>query len=165
MPGTFRGLVWQKRWSEEDRVELLVVLVVLGGLWSALLLPSFLHSRDDAPLASTRSFDKRLAKLASLRPGLIDPVELARARVLARRRRVMVSLVGAALVTLVAAIALGSIPLLLLSLAFDGMFVLYMVALNEVRQPAPRSIAPQDQVAYGDLRLVGEDDFPEAANR
>lgn len=141
------------------------MLVVLGGLWSALLLPSFLQSRDDAPLASTRSFDRRIAMLASLRPESIDPVELARGRVVARRRRVMLSLVGAALLTLLAAIALGSIPLLLVSLAFDGMFVLYMVALNEIRKPAPRSIAPEDQVAYGDLRLVGEDDFPEAANR
>ena len=141
------------------------MLVVLGGLWSALLLPSFLQSRDDAPLASTRSFDRRIAKLASLSPELIDPVELARGRMVARRRRVMFVLVGAALLTLLAAIALGSIPLLVLSLAFDGMFVLYLVALNETRQPAPRSIAPQDQVAYGDLRLVGEDDFPEAANR
>ncbi len=146
-------------------MELLVVLVVLGGLWSALLLPSFLHSRDDAPMASTRSFDRRIAKLASLRPESIDPTELARARIVGRRRRVMYSLVGAALVTLVAAIALGSIPLLLLSLAFDGMFVLYVVALHETREPAPRSITPQDQVAYGDLRLVEEDDLPKAANR
>ncbi|MEE9183136.1 MAG: hypothetical protein V3U39_01515, partial [Acidimicrobiia bacterium] len=61
-------------------MELLVVLVVLGGLWSALLLPSFLHSRDDAPMASTRSFDRRLARLASLRPESIDPVALARGR-------------------------------------------------------------------------------------
>ena len=146
-------------------MELLVVLVVLGGLWSALLLPSFLHSRDDAPLASTKSFDRRIAKLASLRSDSIDPAELARARVLARRRRVMYSLVGAALATLIAAIALGSIPLLLLSLALDGMFVLYMVALHETRRPAPRSIAPPDQVAYGDLRLVEDDDLPEVANR
>ena len=145
-------------------MELLVVLVVLGGLWTALLLPSFLHSRDDAPMASTRSFDRRIAKLASLRPESIDPTELARARIVGRRRRVMYSLVGAALVTLVAAIALGSIPLLLLSLAFDGMFVLYVVALQETREPAPRSITPQDQ-AYGDLRLVEEDDLPKAANR
>lgn len=146
-------------------MELLVVLVVLGGLWSALLLPSFLHTRDDAPIASTRSFDRRIAKLASLRAESVDPVELARARVLARRRRVMFGLVGTALMTLIAAIVFGSIPLLLLSLALDGMFVLYLVALNEVGKPAPRSIAPQDQVAYGDLRLVSEDDFPEAANR
>lgn len=146
-------------------MELLVVLVVLGGLWSALLLPSFLHSRDDAPMASTRSFDRRLAKLASLRPESIDPIELARARVAARRRRVMYSLVGAALVTLIAAIALGSIPLLLVSLALDGMFVLYLVALHETRRPTARSIAPSDEVGYGDLRLVGDDDLPEAASR
>lgn len=153
------------RWNEEVRVELLVVLVVLGGLWSALLLPSFLHSRDDAPLASTRSFDRRLAKLASLRRETIDPVELARARLNARRRRVMVGLIGAALVTLIAAIASGSIPLLLLSLAFDGMFVLYIVALNEIQKPRPQQVPDVGPVAYGDLRLVGEDDLPEAANR
>ena len=146
-------------------MELLVVLVVLGGLWSALLLPSFLHSRDDAPMASTRSFDRRLAKLASLRPGSIGPVELARVQLQARRRRVMVGLIGAALVTLIAAIATGSIPLLLFSLALDGMFVLYMVALNEIQKLAPKRQIAQEQFAYGDLRLVSEDDLPEAANR
>ena len=104
-------------------MELLVVLIVLGGLWAALLLPSFLDSRHDAPLTSTKSFDRRLAKLASLRSESIDPVALRRQSVLARRRRVMIGLIGAALVTLVAAIFRGSIPLLLLSLAFDGMFV------------------------------------------
>ncbi|MEE9533294.1 MAG: hypothetical protein V3W06_02665 [Acidimicrobiia bacterium] len=145
-------------------MELLVVLVVLGGLWSALLLPSFLHSRDDAPMASTRSFDRRLARLASLRPESIDPVALARGRLQTRRRRVMVGLIAAALVTLIAAIATASIPLLLFSLAFDGMFVLYMVALHEINKPAPHQL-PQKEFAYGDLRLVGGDDLPEAANR
>ena len=149
-------------------MELLVVLVVLGGLWAALLLPSFLDSRHDAPLTSTRSFDRRLAKLAALRNEALDPAELRRQRLLARRRRVMVALVGAALVTLVAAIATGSIPLLLVSLAFDGMFVAYLAALNAhqhrpVGQPQP--LATPQPVEYGELRLVGEEDLPEAANR
>ena len=147
-------------------MELLVVLVVLGGLWAALLLPSFLDSRHDAPLTSTKSFDRRLAKLAALRSEAFDPVELKRQRVLARRRRVMVALIGAAIVTLIAAIATGSIPLLLLSLAFDGMFVAYLAALNSVRhRPATRSEPIAPPVRYGELRLVEDDDYPKAANR
>lgn len=147
-------------------LELLVVLVVLGGLWAALLLPSFLDARHDAPLASTKSFDRRLAKLASLRSDLIDPVELKRQRLHARRRRVMVGLIGAAFVTLVAAIIGGSIPLLLLSLAFDGMFVAYLAALNSIhhRPPAARLPHTPEPVGYGELRLVGEDDVPKAAS-
>ncbi len=153
--------------QEESGLELVVVLVVLGGLWAALLLPSFIDSRHDAPLTSTRSFDRRLAKLASLRSESIDPLELKRRRLLARRRRVMVALVGAALVTLLAAIFSGSIPLLLLSLAFDGMFVAYLAALNAVRdRPQTTRIPPTPEpVGYGELRLVNDDDFPEAANR
>lgn len=148
-------------------MELLVVLVVLGGLWAALLLPSFLDSRHDAPLTSTKSFDRRIAKLASLRADAADPVELKRRQVIARRRRVMVGLIGAALITLLAAIVTGSIPLLLVSLAFDGMFVAYLAALNAV-QDRPSGLpepAPVEPVGYGELRLVGDDDLPEAANR
>lgn len=140
---------------------------MLGGLWAALLLPSFLDSRHDAPLTSTKSFDRRIAKLASLRTDAADPVELKRRQVIARRRRVMVGLIGAALITLLAAIAAGSIPLLLVSLAFDGMFVAYLAALNAVQdrprpRPEPASVEP---VGYGELRLVADDDLPEAANR
>ena len=141
---------------------------MLGGLWAALLLPSFLDSRHDAPLSSTKTFDRRLAKLASLRSESIDPIELKRQRLFARRRRVMIGLIGAALVTLIAAIFSGSIPLLLLSLAFDGMFVAYLAAINSIqhRQAAriPNTPAP-DEVRYGELRLVSDDDFPKAANR
>lgn len=148
-------------------MELLVVLVVLGGLWAALLLPSFLDSRHDAPLTSTKSFDRRIAKLAAIRNGSVDPGELKRQQVQARRRRVMVALIGAAGVTLVMAIATGSIPLLLVSLAFDGMFVAYLAALNTLHhrpQPAQLPAAPEP-VSYGELRLVSDDDYPQAASR
>lgn len=148
-------------------MELVVVLVVLGGLWAALLLPSFLDSRHDAPLTSTRSFDRRIAKLASLRSEAMDPRELKRRSVQARRRRVVVGLIGAALVTLLAAVFTGSIPLLLLSLAFDGMFVLYLAAVNSLQhRPLPTRLPnTPDPVGYGELRLVSDDDLPKAANR
>ena len=147
-------------------MELLVVIVVLGGLWAALLLPSFLDSRHDAPLTSTKTFDRRIAKLASLRAESIEPRELARRRLIARRRRVMMSLLGAAIVTLVAAIWAGSIPLLLVSLAFDALFLVYLLALNQLdhRAVQPTEI-PQEPIRYGELRLVKDDDFPEAASR
>ncbi len=150
-------------------MELLVVLVVLGGLWVALLLPSFLDSRHDAPLTSTKSFDRRLAKLASLRSESIDPLELKRQRLAARRRRVMVAFVAAALVTLIAAIVSGSIPLLLVSLALDGMFVAYLAALNSLQHRHVPARLPNtaEPVGYGELRLVSDDDddVPQAASR
>lgn len=143
------------------------MLVVLGGLWAALLLPSFLDSRHDAPLTSTKSFDRRLAKLAAMRTEATDPRELKRRSVHARRRRVMVGLIGAALVTLLAAVFAGSIPLLLVSLAFDAMFVLYLAAVNSLQhRPLPARLPnTPEPVGYGELRLVGDDDLPEAANR
>jgi hypothetical protein len=142
-------------------------LVVLGGLWAALLLPSFLDSRHDAPLTSTKSFDRRLAKLAAMRTEAMDPRELKRRSVQARRRRVMIGLIGAALVTLVAAVLAGSIPLLLISLAFDGMFVLYLAAVNSLQhRPMPARLPnTPEPLGYGELRLVGDEDLPEAANR
>ena len=148
-------------------MELLVVLIVLGGLWAALLLPSFLDSRHDAPLTSTKSFDRKLAKLASMRSESIDPSELKRQRLNSRRRRVMFALIGAALVTLLAAIVTGSIPLLLLSLALDGMFVAYLAALNALVERPRTSRLPhtEEPSSYGELRLVSDDDYPEAASR
>lgn len=147
-------------------MELVVVIVVLGGLWAALLLPSFLDSRHDAPLTSTKSFDRRIAKLASLRPEAIEPRELARQRLMARRRRVMISLLGAAIVTLVAAIWTGSMPLLLVSLAFDGLFLVYLLALNQLENRTARTPRiPQEPLRYGELRLVHDEDLPEAASR
>ena len=147
-------------------MELLVVIVVLGGLWAALLLPSFLDSRHDAPLTSTKTFDRRIAKLASLSVEAAEPRELARRRLIARRRRVMVSLLGAAIVTLIAAIWSGSVPLLLVSLAFDGLFLVYLVALNQIDHRAAQSPQiPQEPPRYGELRLVKDDDYPEAASR
>ena len=57
--------------------------------------------------------------------------------------------------------------LLLLSLAFDGMFVAYLAALNSVKHRAQPARLPhtEEPVGYGELRLVSDDDFPQAASR
>lgn len=132
-------------------MELIVVVIVLGGLWAALLLPSFLDSRHDAPLASTRHFDRNIAKLAALSPNAVDPAAQKRRKIQIRRRRVLIALILSSVGTLVAAVVVGSLPLLLVSLAIDALLVSYVLVLAQIRR------ARQDSTVVG----LEPDDAPE----
>ena len=108
-------------------MELGVVLVVLGGLWAALLLPSFFDSRNDAPLTSTRSFGRGLERLASLKP--VDRAALARRRVQARRRRILAALLAVTTSGLVAGLVLGQSGLVVAGGAAGLLLVGYSTVL------------------------------------
>ena len=109
-----------------------IALAVLGALWAAFLLPSFLEGRREAPLASTRSFDQKLAKLAALSP--LHSNQSARQRVRRqRRRRVLILLVIASLSAIVAAVTMQSVALLVVSLIVDALLVAYVLVLLRLR--------------------------------
>ena len=64
-----------------------------------------------------------------------------RRRTLARRRRVLLGLITAAIVSLAAAIWTGSVALLGVNLAFDMALAAYVAILFRVnQQPAPRAV-------------------------
>lgn len=130
-----------------------IAVAVLGALWAAFLLPSFLEGRREAPLVSTRRFDQRLAKLASLRPA--HAKQLARHRARQRRRRVLIGLVIAGLSALVLAVAMQSIALLAVSLVIDALLVVYVLVLLRLRDASEVVISlserpnSQERIAAG----------------
>lgn len=69
----------------------LLVVVLLGGLWAALLLPGALRSRSDrSPLDSVDRFERSMVLLARTAPGMAEElVVTTRAERAAQRRRMI----------------------------------------------------------------------------
>lgn len=128
--------------AEEGQMEILIFLL-LAGLWAAFLLPPFLSSRREAPISSTQHFDRSLARLASVQGHSRNGGELTRARVLARRRRVLVALLSAAVLTLALALWRRSLNLLFVHLLVDSLAVGYVAMLLSIKQSRKRLQAPR----------------------
>ena len=135
----------------------IVLFIVLAGVWAALLLPSFFDSRLDAPINSTQNFARNTARLAALPAMASSPAyAVRRSRTLARRRRVLVGLIGVAVTALGAAIVTGSLLLLAVSIGADLMLAGYVALLLHHKQresltqpvslPAANSAPEQAQV-------------------
>jgi hypothetical protein len=128
----------------------LFAFVLIGGIWAAFLLPSLLDGRRSAPSSSTRSFHRSQNLLASV--ATTDAREiLIRKRHEARRRRVLLSLVAGAAVTLTLAITQGSGFWLAVTIAFDVAVGGYIALLQHAQQGGqpPAQVVP--------LHLVEED--------
>ena len=106
-------------------------ILLLGGLWGAFVLPSFLDAGADAPHRSTRSFEDEIAKLATL--SVVDPAERARRDLQNRRRRTLTALAAMAVVTLVVAIWQTSWGWAAAHVVFDGLLIAYVLKLVEIR--------------------------------
>ena len=95
----------------------MLFLVILAGVWAAVLVPPFLRSRREGrPASSVMSFRAQLSTLERATPGSkLRPVHASTAPLLplapldARRRRrdVLVGLLGASAFTFLLAVALG----------------------------------------------------------
>ncbi len=96
----------------------ILAFVLIGGIWAAFLLPSFVENRQRAPINSTRSFARSTALLASVAGNSARDVMLRR-QVQDRRRRVLYSLAFGALATLGVAIWRDSMVWLGATLLFD----------------------------------------------
>ena len=143
----------------------IVVLVVLAGIWAAVLVPPMLRSRSEArPADSIGNFRRQLRVLQRTGPtvaamgdtarfatphraapalpafagirGPVSPQATRRARTLRRRRDVLAGLLAGMVVTL----ALSAIPalrtLLWLHVALDVAFVAYVALLVRARNAA-----------------------------
>ncbi len=106
-------------------------VLLLGGLWGAFVLPSFLESGADSPARSTRSFEGEIAKLAAL--NTIDANERARRALRARRRRTVSILAFLAVVTLAMTLWQMSWGWLLVNLIFGAFLIAYVLKLVEIR--------------------------------
>ena len=143
----------------------MIYFLLIAGVWAAFLLPPALANRRSSPLSSTEEFSKltrHLGKARSLQPDapeLATVVEAAEAGldrdiVLARRRRILIAIGGAVLVTLIGAIAFGNVQLLLLNLLADAGLIWYVVMLLQIkaRQAAAASVVdirPLSEVSSG----------------
>lgn len=139
-----------------------MVLVVLAAIWAGVLLPPYLQKRRAThPSSSVVDFHQQLAVLqrtgraldgADLHDAYADPraaqphaVQAAyanqgyapqrmhRSEVMRRRRDVFVTLVGAALLTFVLALALGG-SVWLLHLLVDAALLGYVALLMQIQQ-------------------------------
>ncbi len=112
-------------------------VLLLGGLWGAFVLPSFLDSGADSPARSTRSFQGEIAKLAAL--NTYDPVARARRELRARRRRTVSTLAALAVVTLAFALWRQSWAWFAVNVVFDAFLIAYVIKLVEIRN---RELSP-----------------------
>ena len=128
----------------------ILITLIIAGAWAAYLLPSVFSSRRNAPLHSTQEFNQLTARLASVHGHTVETADLARRRVLARRRRMLVGLGLAAATSLAAAIWQGSSLLLITHIAIDAIAAWYVAMLLQIKQrrPTPTLV---------DLRAVEED--------
>jgi hypothetical protein len=136
----------------------LLLLVILVAMWVAVLLPPYLRNRSSRSSTSLASFRRLVTTLERTGPDLspgwrgtlpprfggVSPIPVDRAaammpmgRAEARRRRrdILLTLLGAALITLVLAVALRGIAIWFHLLA-DALVVTYMALLIQVRRNA-----------------------------
>ena len=96
----------------------ILAFVLIGGIWAAFLLPSFVENRQRAPINSTRSFARSTALLASVAGNTAHDVMLRR-QAQDRRRHILYALAGGAVTTLALAIWQDSVLWLGATMVFD----------------------------------------------
>lgn len=111
----------------------LVGFILIVAIWAAFLLPSFFDSRRKAPMATTRSFARDTALLATVASSTVQEVA-ARRRASARRQRTLILLSGGAAATLAVAIWQSNVAWLGVSLGFDVALAGFVTMLLYVRR-------------------------------
>jgi len=113
----------------------LIAALVLATIWGIYLFPSISGGRKEAPLNSTEDFDRWTHLMADVQRRAVNPQRLTtRDLARTRRRRSLLTLVGLAIATLVAAYAFSSVGWLLGHLAIDAAIAWYIGMLMQIRQ-------------------------------
>ncbi len=121
----------------------ILAFVLIGGIWAAFLLPSFVENRQRAPINSTRSFARNTALLASVAGNSVRDVMLRR-QAQERRRKVLYALSAGAIGTLGAAIWFDSVMWLGATVVFDlalGGYVSLLLGANQRRSRMGRVLS------------------------
>ncbi len=137
----------------------ILITLIIAGAWAAYLLPSVFVSRRNAPLHSTQEFNRITARLASVHGHAVENADLARRRVLARRRRVLYGLGLAAVTTLALAVWQGSSILLIAHIAIDAIGAWYIAMLLQIKQrraaePVVELLPEEETTEERHLRIV-----------
>jgi len=130
----------------------------LAGVWAALLIPSFVTSRREAPIHSTENFARSTARLAAVR-AVSAETAANRSRVRARRRHILVFLGAAAVATLAVSIVTGSWTWLSINLIADALLAAYVAMLLQVKEHSLARVQQRGEVALeaaeqADIRVV-----------
>ena len=134
-----------------------IVGLVLVALWGAFLLPEVVGSRKKAPLTTTQEFNRWTTRIATVqRPH--GPAQIARNQVLARRRRTLFLLLGAAIATLSIAIWLSAPEMLIAHIVVDGAVAWYLAMLVQLkhRRAALAAVTPVRPVSDGVREMKSE---------
>ena len=127
---------------------------MLAGVWAALLIPSFLTSRREAPISTTENFARSTAKLAAVRAVNAEATQ-ARSRAKVRRRRILVVLAVAAIATLGMALYTGSWAWLSATLIVDALLAAYVGLLLQVKQQTAAVTTIEGEAAQqAEVRVV-----------
>lgn len=108
-----------------------VILVVVAA-WGAFLLPEVIGSRKSAPLTSTEEFARWTTRIATVQ-NPASTVGVVRNRVLLRRRRALILLIGLAVISLLAAIWLSEPSMLITHIVIDGAVAWYLAMLVQLK--------------------------------
>ena len=112
--------------------------ILIGGIWAAFLLPSFIDGRRKTPSSTTRSFARSTALLASVSTS--SSHELARRRhAQVRRQRILIGLFVGALGALAIAVWQGSVVWLGVAVGFDIAIAAYVAMLLQMKARPPRA--------------------------
>ena len=123
-------------------------------MWAALLIPSFLTSRREAPISTTENFARSTAKLAAVRAVNAETTQ-ARSRSKARRRRILIGLAGAAVATLGMALYTGSWAWLSATLIVDALLAAYVGLLLQVKQQTGATATLETEAAQqAEVRVI-----------
>ena len=134
-----------------------IVGLVLVALWGAFLLPEVVGSRKKAPLTTTQEFNRWTTRIATVqRPN--GRAQIARNQVLARRRRTLFLLLGAAIATLSVAIWLSAPEVLIAHIVVDGAVAWYLAMLVQLkhRRAALAAVTPVRPVSDGVREMKSE---------
>ncbi len=110
------------------------IFLLIAGVWGAFLLPPVFRSRRDTPISTTQEFTRLTARLAAVHGPAAQTALMHRRQVLARRRRMLIALAVTVAVSLLAAVALGSLPLLLVHVIADAALIWYVAMLLQIKQ-------------------------------
>jgi ABC-type amino acid transport substrate-binding protein len=116
--------------------------ILIGGIWAAFLLPSFIDGRRKTPSRTTRSFARSTALLASVSSSSSHELAMKR-NAQVRRQRILIGLFAVALGALAIAVWQGSLLWLGVAVGFDIVIAAYVAMLLQMKaRPAPAAVVP-----------------------
>jgi len=120
-----------------------LAFILIGGIWAAFLLPSFIDGRRKTPTNTTRSFARSTALLASVSSSTSHELALRR-RAQLRRQRILIGLFASAVASLTMAVWLGNVVWLGIAIAFDISIAVYVAMLLQMKSQrvARRRVVP-----------------------